>query len=84
MDELLRLRFSGIQLRESVTAVADGEPYWVKRTWRERLLSWPWRPWNDVRMIVPKVPAAYRLWDGSYLVHPDIASQLRAHEGTGR
>ena len=23
----------------------DLPPDWVDRNWRERLLSWPWRPW---------------------------------------
>jgi hypothetical protein len=31
------------------------KPYRVKRTWRERLFSWPWRPWVESKMVEPTV-----------------------------
>ena len=30
-------------MNECINATPVGGP--VKRTWRERFLSWPWRPW---------------------------------------
>jgi len=38
----------------------------VKRTWRERLLSWPWRPfgkWKSIKIPDPKI---YCFDDGDY------------------
>ena len=31
-------------------------PVQVRRTWRERLLSWPWRPWVKTRLAVKMYP----------------------------
>jgi len=28
----------------------------VKRTWKERLLSWPWKPWEALKIIENIVP----------------------------
>ncbi len=29
--------------------IIDAQPEWIERTWRERLLSWPWRPWIKMK-----------------------------------
>ena len=34
----------GVKIIESLLMVEDGAPYEVKRSWRERLFSRPWRP----------------------------------------
>lgn len=48
--------FGGYRVIESPGLVQDGEPYTVRRSWRERLLTRPWRPLVSVRTIVPQVP----------------------------
>lgn len=30
--------------------------YWRARSWRERLLSWPWTPWYSLAPVRPWVP----------------------------
>ncbi len=38
-------------------------------TWRERLLAWPWRPWQSTRMVPnPACPP-----DGEFYVHGGTA-----------
>ena len=39
---------SGLQI---VTSVYLTKPLKTGRTWRERLFSWPWRPWQEFRII---------------------------------
>lgn len=43
----------------------------VKRTWQERLFSWPWRPFNKTKLIenpgAPKVGEGYQIGDTFYL-----------------
>jgi hypothetical protein len=34
----------------------------VRRTWRERLLSWPWKPWQASKIVSEKVTGPYP-WD---------------------
>lgn len=68
-----------VKIIESRLMVEDGEPYEVKRSWRERLFSRPWRPLLPTRTVVPKVPKreAMLLSDGSLVMHPEIAKMLR-------
>lgn len=71
--------FGGVRIVTSLLMVEDGEPYEVRRTWRERLFSTPWRPMRATRTVVPKVPKreAMRMPDGSLVMHPEIAAELR-------
>lgn len=32
--------------------------YWTTRTWRERLFSWPWRPWEMFKEV--DAPDSYK------------------------
>lgn len=44
----------------------------VRRTWRERLLSWPWKPWASQRLeaVLGPDPRLYRA--GAVIIgHPD-------------
>lgn len=35
----------------------------IERLWRERLLSWPWRPWVATRWVAnPSLPARGEVW----------------------
>lgn len=55
-----------------------GEPYQVRRPWRERLLSRPWRPFQATRTIVPQVPSkqVYRM-NGTLVMHPETFRLLK-------
>jgi len=70
------LPFAGIQVIESPYCVTDGDPYSVVRSWRERLLTRPWRPWERTRMVTPKVPTSYMV-SGTLFAHPAIVAELR-------
>jgi hypothetical protein len=74
--------FAGrIRIIECLEMVGDGEPIEVRRGWRERLFSRPWRPFKRTRNEVPKVPMkdVYRLARGVFLMHPAVAAELRKH-----
>lgn len=54
----------------------------VLLTWKERLWSWPWRPWIKTREIMIHVPDpnVYRIrglsgW--TFVCHPETARTLR-------
>jgi hypothetical protein len=43
----------------------------VPRPWRERLLTWPWRPWQALRTVTHTEPNPAVLWIGNTVVgHP--------------
>lgn len=69
----------GMRVIESVYLIEDGEPYEVRRPWRERLFSRPWRPMQATRLVVPKVPyrGAFKLTDKTLVMHPETLRQLR-------
>lgn len=46
----------GIPVYESEALTVEGEPYEVRRPWKERLFSWPWSPLQATRTVVPQVP----------------------------
>lgn len=59
----------------------DGEPYAVRRTWRERLLTRPWRPLTTTRVVTPRIPyqGFYQLGNRALLMHPAMLAKLRDH-----
>lgn len=71
--------FQGMRVIESLYLEQDGEPYPVRRTWRERLFGRPWRPFVRMRMIVPRVPhpGAVQLDARTLVMHPVTLRQLR-------
>jgi hypothetical protein len=85
MKDYVRLNsFAGIRVVESVEAVKDGEPAtrMVRRTWRHRLCTWPWTPWQPLReeTYIPKVPV-YFIVNGIFgqriIAHPAVVSEIR-------
>lgn len=69
------------------------EPEIVDRTWRERLFSWPWRPWRKQKVIqVPRgdvlvmtVPNLFGPGSTKAIVaHPHTAARIRAEFQDGR
>jgi hypothetical protein len=50
----------------------------VTLTWRERLLSWPWRPWVPRRVVTTVVPSPHVYQFGDTLaMHPETLKRLR-------
>lgn len=76
------LEFNGIRVITSEWLTEAGEPVTVRRSWRERLLTWPWRPFQTTRTYVPQIPyrGAYKLPSGVMLMHPDTFRSLGCRE----
>lgn len=74
---------SGFRIVESQWLTEAGPPTEVRRTWRERLLSRPWRPWKATRIVVLQVPSrqVYMMGD-SMVVHPVFLRELMAKQFT--
>jgi len=47
----------------------------VTQTWKERLFSWPWRPFKKTR-TVPSATAV--MWGNTLILHPVMANKLVA------
>lgn len=49
----------------------------VRRTWRERLFSRPWRPWERTKFVTRQVPddTVYFI-RGRIVCHPIVRSQM--------
>lgn len=71
---------SGFRVIESEYLTEAGEPVQVRRSWRERLFSRPWRPLRQTRTVIPQVPmkGGYRLGKHTIVMHPETLRQLRA------
>ena len=55
------------------------------RTWRDRLLTLPWRPWVRTRMVSREVPRMDYFMLGDFVVcHPAAVEQLRVALSNGR
>lgn len=69
----------GTRIIESPYLTEPGEPVSVRRTWRERWLTRPWRPFRRTRLITPQVPSrqVFQLPDGTMLMHPVTRAHLR-------
>ena len=51
----------------------------VGRSWKERLFSWPWKPWSAKKTIVIQAPDEHVYVVGHDVVcRPAIARQIRA------
>jgi len=64
--------------------VEEGESYDVKRTWKERLFTLPWRPLKATKTITPMVPMTEALVmpDGTMVMHPKLAEIVNQHVGS--
>lgn len=78
---------NGVKFYESTHCVEDQE---ITRSWKERLFSWPWRPWRKTKTI--QVPAIYSVENPSqglfavgpprfFVAHPSKVAELRAALG---
>lgn len=48
----------------------------VPRTWHERLLTWPWRPWKKTKRVSLPDPDFYGVGN-DIVCHPVTAQRLR-------
>lgn len=76
------LGLSGMRIFESVNCVEfTGKTLHRedKRTWKERLFSWPWRPWKATKTVYypETIPAMYRIGD-RIVAHPAKIVELKA------
>lgn len=58
----------------------DIETQVIRRSWRERLFSWPWRPWQAEKAVMVYVPKEEVLIDHQnqlLIMHPVVATKLR-------
>lgn len=71
--------FNGMRVIESVHLTQDGKPYQVRRSWRFRLFSLPWRPWQTTYTVVPRVPykGAIQIDANTLIMHPETVRYLR-------
>lgn len=77
--EMIPNTLTGMQIIESVWLTEAGEPVQVRRTWRERLTTRPWRPWRATKTIIPQVPSkcVLGLNHNTICVHPATLIELR-------
>jgi hypothetical protein len=73
------LLFQGMRVIESTYLTQSGEPCEVRRSWRERLFSWPWRPLQATRWFVPQIPyrGAIQLNANTLVMHPQTLCEMR-------
>jgi hypothetical protein len=69
-------RVGGITVFKNPSLVIQRDEI-VKRTWKERLFSLPWRPWIDIRLVIHYDPDPHVYVYGNRLIaHPDIIAKL--------
>lgn len=50
----------------------------VKRGWKERLFTWPWRPMNKTKYVTTQVPSRQVIFsNGTYFAHPAVIEEIR-------
>jgi hypothetical protein len=66
------MHFAGMKIFTSLGMVEPGEPFEVVRTWKERLLTRPWRPLKKTKTVTPMVPMKQVLMKGTDVwMHPE-------------
>ena len=78
--------FNGVRFIHNRNLV-DAKTEEVPRTWKERLLSLPWRPWKKTKYVTTYVASRNVVFaNGAYHAHPDLIDQmikqLEKHDGT--
>lgn len=70
---------AGMRVIESEWLTEPGEPQQVRRTWRQRLCTRPWRPWKATCTVIPQVPyrGAMQLNHRTLVMHPQTLRTLR-------
>lgn len=75
------MMFNGLKVIESVWLTEPGDPVEVRYSWRQRLFSWPWRPWRATYTMIPQVPmkGGVRMSNDTIVMHPETLRQLKEH-----
>jgi len=70
-------RIAGYNYVENWNMVVDGKPYRVNLTWKERVFSWPWRPFKKTKFVTPKVPDPNVIIIGNQIyAHPAVIESI--------
>jgi len=71
--------FNGMRIITSLDMVEEGTPYEVKRTWKERLFTLPWKPFYATKTAVPLIPkqTATFLPNGTLVMHPEMYDKIQ-------
>lgn len=79
LDYHKALSFQGLRVILSPLLTEQGDPVTVRRTWKERLLTRPWRPWQRTRTYTPEIPyrGAVRFGENSVIMHPTTWKNLK-------
>ena len=48
---------------------------YVRRPWKVRLFSWPWRPWQKQRWV-DQLGMVFQLPDGTFIMHPSTRQRV--------
>lgn len=73
------MNFNGVEIRTNMWLTEDGEPRQVRRSWRSRLFSRPWRPWRATFTEIPQVPSKrlIQLTATRWMCHPAMLEELK-------
>ena len=67
----------GYRVVYSPFLTVSGEPYEVKRTFKERWFSLPWKPFKKVKLITTQVPSREVIRNNGVLyAHPVMKSEF--------
>lgn len=80
-DELLIGRFLGRPVYVSPFLV---DTKTVPRTWRERFLTWPWRPWRKTKTVEAPSNQILDMAGKGFVVHPAKWEEMRKTLGQVR
>ena len=68
--------YNGIHFRSSILLTKPKE---IRKTFRERFWSWPWKPWRIFKTIQIPDPDCYRMkWNGQtiFVGHPETIAKV--------
>lgn len=78
MDGVIKGMLYGRKIVLSNILTHDGEPFEVKRTWKERLFTKPWRPFKKTRIVVLQIPDDVIIkTPDAYIMHPEVFKRLQ-------
>ena len=70
--------FHGRRIVEDISMTVPGDPIKEKRTWKERLFTWPWKPFKAYNTTIPQVPSGeVIIVDDYFIMHPFIADAFK-------
>ena len=69
---------NGLNVLESESLTETVEKT-IHLNWKQRLMSWPWRPWVHTKVMYTEVPSDKVIVLGDTLIcHPSMARMIRA------